>query len=320
MNQKYKLIWIESICDLREIIENNIFKTKINSPDYKNWEDPEKAANDFRRRIEEYEKIYESLSLDNDGLDTSFIKIINQGEKMIMRNVRGYVESKIISYLTNLHTGDRPIYFLRHGESEANKHGFIGDDYCLTENGFIFSEMLVKFFEKESEAFNEKPIIFSSTLKPNIQTAEKLSFMNDILIEKILDELNAGLREGLNLKEMAEKYPNELKERNEDKLNYRYPRGESYLDVIHRIEPVIFEMERIKSPIIVIGSQGIMRCLYGYFADFAAELIPSLEIPLHCVIKFVPEAYGFYEVRYSFDVNSQTIEKNDKNFISLLDN
>ena len=29
-----------------------------------------------------------------------------------------------------------------------------------------------------------------------------------------------------------------------NKLEYRYPLGESYLDVIHRLEPVIVETER----------------------------------------------------------------------------
>lgn len=34
--------------------------------------------------------------------------------------------------------------------------------------------------------------------------------------------------------------------RNDDKLGYRYPKGESYLDVIERLEGVIFELERAK--------------------------------------------------------------------------
>lgn len=38
-----------------------------------------------------------------------------------------------------------------------------------------------------------------------------------------------------------------------NKLTYRYPRGESYLDLISRVEPVIFEIERSRIPVIVIA-------------------------------------------------------------------
>lgn len=320
MKKMYKIIWIESICDFEEIIENNILKTKINSPDYKNWEDREKAAEDFRKRIKEYEKIYETLSLEEDGLNSSFIKLINQGEKMIIRNVKGYVESKIISYLTNLHTGERPIYFLAHGESEFNKLGLIGGDSSLSEKGLQFCELLKTFFEKELKDFNykEKPQIFCSTLKRSIETAEKLDFLNTYKSEKLLDEINPGLGDGLSYEELAQKFPEEIAERNRDELHYRCPRGESYMDVIQRIEPIIFEMERIKSPIIVIGHLGMLKCLYGYFANLPIEKIPLIELPMHYVIKFVPEAYGFYETRFVFDIENKVIVKDDRDFISDL--
>lgn len=50
-------------------------------------------------------------------------------------------------------------------------------------------------------------------------------------------------------------FPQEYAAREQDKLRYRYPRGESYLDIIARLEPVIFEMERQKAPILIIAHQ-----------------------------------------------------------------
>ena len=32
-------------------------------------------------------------------------------------------------------------------------------------------------------------------------------------------------------------------------MNYRYPRGESYLDVVKRLEPVIHDLERLVNPV-----------------------------------------------------------------------
>ena len=320
MKKHFKIIWIESICNLSSIIENNIFKTKINSPDYKSWEDPERAAEDFRNRIREYEKIYEKISLENDGESSAFIQIINQGDKMIARNVKGYIESKIISYLTNLHTGNRPIYFLCHGESECQKLGIIGGDSSLSLLGEKYANFVSNFFVAESESFPQKPVIYSSTLRRSMQTADKLVFLNTYKAEKSLDEINAGLRDGNSYEEFRLKFPEEQKERELNKLTFRYPRGESYMDVIKRIEPVIFEIERIIVPVIILGHQGMLRCLYGYFAGVPLEMIPNLEIPVNTIIKFVPEAYGFYEVRFYIDPESGEIRKDDMSFVKFPDN
>lgn len=314
MDRYFKLIWIESICSLEEVIEKNILKTKITSPDYKNWEDSEKAALDFRNRIKEYEKVYESLSKLRDGEDASFIQIINQGQQISLRNIRGYIESKILSFLINLHTGDRPIYFTRHGESEYNEKGLIGGDSCLSKVGKKYAEKLGDFIKSESlkwNEFKERPLVYCSTMKRAIQTAEFLSFISTPLVMKSLDEINCGIRDGLTYEEIKEKYPSEFEERSKDKLNYRYPRGESYMDVIQRIEPMIYELERRKGPVIIVGHQGMIRCLYGYFACVPINCIPNLDIPLNTVIKFVPEAYGYTEERLYIDPINGNIKKVD---------
>lgn len=44
---------------------------------------------------------------------------------------------------------------------------------------------------------------------------------------------------------------------------HRYPGGESYQDLFLRLEPVIFEMLRERSPLLVVGHQAILRVLYG---------------------------------------------------------
>lgn len=322
MEKKYKLIWIESICTLQEVIEKNILRTKITSPDYKDWADQEKAAEDFRNRIKEYEKIYQNLSKENDGEHATFIKIINHGTEIVMRNLRGYIECKILSYLINLHTGDRPIYFTRHGESVFNTKNLVGGDSPLSELGQKFSDYLTSFFKEESKSwseFKDEPLVYCSTLMRAIQTANKLKFINNPIEMKSLDELNAGLRDGMSYDEIKRNYPTEYEERNKDKLNYRYPRGESYMDVIQRIEPMIFELERRKGPVIIVGHQGMIRCLYGYFACVPIEHIPLLDIPIHTVIKFIPQAYGFSEERIIIDPTSGSIARDNSTIVKFED-
>ena len=63
--------------------------------------------------------------------------------------------------------------------------------------------------------------------------------------------------------EIAEKMPSEYAARKKDKLGYRYPSGESYLDVIQRLEPVVIEIERQKDSVCIVAHQAILRVIYG---------------------------------------------------------
>lgn len=312
--EKYKLIWIESICDIDTIIERNIKETKIKSPDYFNWEDKGKAIEDFKERISLYEKVYQPIN-PNEEPGIRYIKIINQGKKIMMDNIFGFLESKIISYLVNLHTGDRAIYFSRHGESHYNTLGLIGGDSSLSENGKKYAEFLGDYFKNEFANSSCKVRLYSSTLKRAVQTAGiiqgKVDKFEDCISHKTLDEINTGKFDGMSYEEIKEKYPEEHEARVADKLNYRYSRGESYMDLIRRIEPMIFEIERSTSPMVIIGHQGMLRCLYGYFNHTPINNIPVLDIPLHTVIKFIPKDYGFFEERFYIDHETGSITKLD---------
>jgi 6-phosphofructo-2-kinase len=47
--------------------------------------------------------------------------------------------------------------------------------------------------------------------------------------------------------------PLEFLARARDKLRYRYPgSGESYIDVVERVRPLITEIERVKCPVIIV--------------------------------------------------------------------
>ena len=71
----------------------------------------------------------------------------------------------------------------------------------------------------------------------------------------------------------------------------RYPNGESYEDLVGRMEPVIMELER-KGNVVVVGHQAVLRCLLGYFLEVEEEKMPYIEVPLHTIIKLKPWAYG----------------------------
>ena len=72
------------------------------------------------------------------------------------------------------------------------------------------------------------------------------------------------------------------------------------MDLIHRIEPIIFEIERSNIPIIIVGHQAILRCIYVYFAGHDIPEVPYIDIPLHTVFKLIPDAYSCDETRFIF--------------------
>mmetsp|Transcript_33265 Transcript_33265/g.30213 ORF Transcript_33265/g.30213 Transcript_33265/m.30213 type:complete len:140 (+) Transcript_33265:988-1407(+) len=110
---------------------------------------------------------------------------------------------------------------------------------------------------------------------------------------------------------MKDKNPNDYEERKRDKLNYRYPRGESYLDLIHRLEPLIYEMERNKDPVIVVAHNCVLRCLYAYFSKHEIKQVPFIDVPLNSIIKLEPTAYFSYEKRYTFDLETGNMEEKE---------
>lgn len=123
-----------------------------------------------------------------------------------------------------------------------------------------------------------------------------------------LDELYAGTCDGMTYKEIEEVFPDEFKRRQEDKLTYRYPRGESYMDVTLRLEPLALDMERTREPVLIIGHQGILRILYAYFMGLDRKEAPYVSIPLNNVIELTPHAYGCHERRYCLMLKEEMLQ------------
>ncbi|KAG8147691.1 hypothetical protein E2320_022376, partial [Naja naja] len=84
--------------------------------------------------------------------------------------------------------------------------------------------------------------VWTSQMKRTIQTAEALKVPYEQW--KVLNEIDAGVCEEMTYEEIQENYPLEFALRDQDKYRYRYPKGESYEDLVQRLEPVIMELER----------------------------------------------------------------------------
>lgn len=290
-----QVMFIESVCEDEALVLHNIMSVKLKSPDYKDM-DPEQAVEDFKARIVHYREAYESITEEN----LTYIKLINVGSQVIINHIQGYLQSRIVYYLMNLHIAPRSIFFSRHGESLYNVMGKLGGDSDLSARGKQYAKSLPLLIATHL-GNSEQLTVWTSTMKRTIATAEHLTYPK--LAWKALDELDAGVCDGMTYEEIEEQYPEDFANRDEDKFNYRYRGGESYRDVVLRLEPVIMELERQRN-ILIIGHQAILRCIYAYFMNHSHEKLPYIKIPLHTVIQLTPSAYTCEEKRFKVDIEA----------------
>uniref|UniRef100_A0A4W4FLJ9 6-phosphofructo-2-kinase/fructose-2,6-bisphosphatase 2 n=1 Tax=Electrophorus electricus TaxID=8005 RepID=A0A4W4FLJ9_ELEEL len=299
----YKVFFVESICDDPDVIAENIMDVKVSSPDYPE-RDRESVMEDFLKRIECYKVMYQPLDPDKHDKARSFIQVINVGQRFLVNHVQDYIQSKIVYYLMNIHVHTHSIYLCRHGESEYNVEGLIGGDSGLSARGKEFARALRTFVEDQRLAGLK---VWTSQLKRSIQTAEALGVPYEQW--KILNEIDAGVCEEMSYEKIKRDYPDEYTSRDQDKYHYRYPGGESYQDLVQRLEPVIMELER-QGNVLVICHQAVMRCLLAYFLDKSADDLPYLKCPLHVVLKLTPVAYGCKVDMFDLKVEAVNTHRN----------
>jgi 6-phosphofructo-2-kinase / fructose-2,6-biphosphatase 3 len=285
----FQLLFIEIRCDDLQIIEANIRSTKLSSPDYEGA-DPDEAVTDFRARIAHYQRAYQPLE-DDEG---AYLRVAGAGRGVTVSNVDGYLAARLVFYLMNLHLTPRPIWLTRHGESEYNAAGVLGGDPDLTPGGHRYAGSLAEFLDRR-DADRNSVVIWTSSLRRAVQTAAPLG--RTAWAWRALDEIDGGICDSMTHAQIQEQLPEEYAARKRDKFTYRYPRGESYEDIILRLDPVIIELERTRKPVLVIAHNAVLRALYAYFQGVPRERCPYLDIPLHTVIELTPHAYGCHETR-----------------------
>jgi 6-phosphofructo-2-kinase len=319
------VLFVESQCMDQTLLESNM-RLKLSGPDYED-KDPYEALEDFKKRVAIYEKNYVPIGDYEEKNGMPYVQMIDVGRKMVSHQIKGFLAGQAVFYLLNFNLAPRMIWITRHGESEDNVAGRIGGDSNLSDNGRRYAKAMTRFIGEQrkewavhqadklanthfppaagdhtppnpyygGEVEDKNFCVWTSMLKRSIQTAENFCDEDyDIKQMRMLDELNAGIMEGLTYDEIRSKYADEYERRRKDKLAYRYPGpgGEGYLDIINRIRPVIVELERMTDHCLLVTHRSVARVLIAYFQGLKREDVADLDCPLGTLYQLEPKPYG----------------------------
>lgn len=278
----YRMLFIECVCDDPVVLQQNYKEILRHSTDYAGM-DPAVAEEDLTLKVAHYVRSYEPM----DEKNYPRIRINTATMDIETYKVSGHVETAILGYLGSVTLKPHTLYFSRHGESEYNILGKVGGDAVLSARGERYAQAL-------ATKFNAMRIpdlrVLTSRLRRTIATARGVEAPQEHVAA--LNELHAGVCEGLSYEEMQEQYPQEFAWRDQDKLRYRYPWGESYVDAMQRVDPVIAELQRSDN-ILVVSHQAVLRCIIGFFMDKKPEELPYMEVPLHTIIRATSHGYNY---------------------------
>ena len=321
------VLFLESLCIDENLLESNM-RLKLSGPDYRD-QDPVIALDDFKKRVALYQKKYVPLGEYEERNNMPYVQMIDVGRKVVSHQIRGFLSAQAVYYLLNFNLAPRQIWITRHGESIDNVNGKIGGDSDLSDVGRAYAKALTRFIKHERNAWNlhqrakalsthfpplpgdttppnpeyntgdgdsngddtKSFCVWTSMLKRSIQTAQYFDEEEfDIKQMKMLDELNAGMMEGLTYEEIKTKYSDEYELRKRDKLHYRYPGagGEGYLDIINRLRAVIVEVERMTDHVLLVGHRSVARVLLAYFKGLKRDDVADLDVPLGMLYMLEP--------------------------------
>lgn len=338
------VLFLESRCVDENLLESNM-RLKLSGPDYKD-KDPVAALDDFKKRVAIYEKNYVPLGEYEEKQNMPYIQMIDVGRKVISHQIKGFLMAQANYYLLNFNLAPRTIWITRHGLSQDNVSGKIGGDSDLSEEGELYARALTKFMDSQRAEWDMKQMhklrhshfppqegdvtppnphyqpnadneleipqkafcVWTSMLKRSIQTAKYFDEEEyDTKQMKMLDELSAGMMEGLTYASIANAHPAEYALRKKDKLHYRYPGpgGEGYLDIINRLRPVIVELERMEDHVLLVGHRSVARVLLAYFRGLKREEVADLDVPIGMLYCLEPKPYGVEFRAFKWDRASE---------------
>lgn len=266
-------LYLECVNEDKDLVAASI-QRKVRLPEFANMARDE-AVRRFEQRIRYYESIYTPL-----GREANFVRLDTLNNRILQEQltfiVPYYVRIRDImvsDWVNNL-------YLVRHGETAFNIENRIGGDSPLTERGNAQAHALADYFRDKPV-----PYIFTSAKLRSAQFAAPLiaDHPDSVLMAlPELDEIDAGICEGMTYEEIRTEYPDEFAARSRDKYNYVYPEGEGYVTMHERVNrgfrKALF-LSGAAPGTLLIGHQAVNRVILSLFLYRRLADVPYIYVP-----------------------------------------
>ncbi len=271
-----------------------------------------------------------------DGAEVSYIKGWRHSSFLKAYNIsKGYLLSKITGFIMNLKLElKKHIYLINIKSNSSNTESILLDEKLKInkrssneeKEDMIYVEYLKDYFEKENLTKKDKIKLYSSTYGNSYFISKRLScYLNlneeNVYFLKSLDNMSIGLFDEINqniisnsnknsmneIENSGERRKMNLKDSNKklENIFFRFDHGESYFDVILRLDQVIHDLERSGNICLILADDSIIKCIYAYFKSININEIPLIELSDKCIIKLEDSVYkDNIEERISYSNNN----------------
>lgn len=277
-------------------VSEHIRELRLVCPEYTHVES-EVARRDYKRRLDYYRPFYVTMGQEAEERERlQFVRLLDGGERIETNRVSGYLPSRMLYYLMNLHRGSKRIFLYR---LPTNGTPCNLREYALPAEHFLAA---IHGSASDDDGDDEKRE-FSVWTETSLLSAEvgEIFHGHELLTKPQLRGRDHGIVEGLSASKIHEQYPEEYAACQCDPYKYRYPRAESYHDLAVRLENVMMELEKSPRDVLILAEASVLRCIYAYFSEIPNRDIPQVEIPYNVLIELGPKAYGVFERRVRLD-------------------
>ena len=135
-------------------------------------------------------------------------------------------------------------------------------------------------------------------MQRSIDTARKIFNKSELIIDDRLNEMDYGLAEGFQYKELCFKYPNII-EKWKNHEDPRFPNGENTNDVYIRLSSFLSHLNneikiKKRKRICIITHNVVLRCLLGSFYNINSKYWHKLNIPHGVPLEFNNKNESYY--------------------------
>uniref|UniRef100_A0A6B2L905 6-phosphofructo-2-kinase domain-containing protein n=1 Tax=Arcella intermedia TaxID=1963864 RepID=A0A6B2L905_9EUKA len=281
--KKVEVLFVENICDDPSILMENM-KVKLKyAPEWKDRPLKE-SMQSLQTQIVKYQTKFDTINDDS----FSYVKIINLRSKVICNGIFGHLPSVITTFLMSIHIGIRPVWL-----TTPAQFTHTDGQLSATDDGEKFRRQLPLFLQKRLPN-NSDLIVFTAPDKTSSKTVEYLPWTHKIETP-VLNLLSAGVCTGMSKADIANKMPEVWQKWRKDPYHFRFPSGESYEDLVYRLDPFILQLERFTVPVLVVVHDTVLQVLYSYFKNQDVTQSPLLHLPKHTIIELASARTGWTE-------------------------